>query len=365
MGKDYYGILGISKTASEAEIKKAYRKLALKYHPDKNKSTGAEEKFKELAEAYEVLSDKKKREIYDQVGEEGLKAGAGCGGPGFTQAGGQGMPGGAQYTYQFHGDPFETFKTFFQSDSGAQGIFSQMGFGGPGGGGGSHGGFGNIFDFQEMNVDQNGSGTHARANGFPGAFFQDDSKKRSSSNRSVPQDPAILTDLPCSLEEINTGCTKKMKITRTVYHNNQPMKEDKILAIDVKPGWKSGTKITYPREGDQKPGSVPADVIFVIKDKPHPLFVRDGSNLIHTAKISLRDALTCNTTVKIPTLTKSTVSLPIKDIVSPTTTKIIKGYGLPNPKDPKTKGDMHVKFDIKFPTSLTNDTKSLLRDILP
>ena len=75
MGKDYYKILGLSSSssASEEDIKKAYRKMALKFHPDKNKSAGAEEKFKEIAEAYEVLSDKKKREIYDQYGEEGLK----------------------------------------------------------------------------------------------------------------------------------------------------------------------------------------------------------------------------------------------------------------------------------------------------
>ena len=73
MGKDYYKILGITKGASDDEIKKAYRKLALKYHPDKNKTPGAEDKFKEVAEAYEVLSDKKKRDIFDQYGEEGLK----------------------------------------------------------------------------------------------------------------------------------------------------------------------------------------------------------------------------------------------------------------------------------------------------
>jgi len=76
MGKDYYKILGISKNASEDDIKKAYRKLALKYHPDKNKAAGAEERFKEVAESYEVLSDKKKRDIYDQYGEEGLKVGS-------------------------------------------------------------------------------------------------------------------------------------------------------------------------------------------------------------------------------------------------------------------------------------------------
>lgn len=73
MGKDYYKALGIVKTATDDEIKKAYRKLALKFHPDKNKAPGAEEKFKEIAEAYEVLSDKKKRDVYDKYGEEGLK----------------------------------------------------------------------------------------------------------------------------------------------------------------------------------------------------------------------------------------------------------------------------------------------------
>lgn len=74
MGKDYYCILGIEKGASDEDIKKAYRKQALKFHPDKNKSPQAEEKFKEVAEAYEVLSDPKKREIYDQFGEEGKYA---------------------------------------------------------------------------------------------------------------------------------------------------------------------------------------------------------------------------------------------------------------------------------------------------
>lgn len=77
MGKDYYRVLGITKAATDEEIKKAYRKLALRYHPDKNKAAGAEDKFKEIAEAYEVLSDKKKRDIYDKYGEDGLKGGRG------------------------------------------------------------------------------------------------------------------------------------------------------------------------------------------------------------------------------------------------------------------------------------------------
>merc|ERR1712198_729133 len=75
MGKDYYKVLGVDKSADADTLKKAYRKLALKYHPDKNKDPGAEEKFKEISEAYEVLSDKEKRSTYDQYGEEGLKGG--------------------------------------------------------------------------------------------------------------------------------------------------------------------------------------------------------------------------------------------------------------------------------------------------
>ncbi|KAJ6641818.1 DnaJ protein like 1 [Pseudolycoriella hygida] len=107
MGKDYYKILGIAKGASDDEIKKAYRKLALKYHPDKNKAASAEERFKEIAEAYEVLSDKKKRDVYDKYGEEGLNGGI----PGM----GGNQDGGQNFTYQFHGDPRATFAQFFGS----------------------------------------------------------------------------------------------------------------------------------------------------------------------------------------------------------------------------------------------------------
>jgi DnaJ-class molecular chaperone len=124
MGKDYYHILGLSKSATDDEIKKAYRKLALKYHPDKNKSPEAEEKFKLLAEAYEVLSDKKKRDIYDQFGEEGLKGGGGGSGGGF---GGGGS--GPHFTYSFHGDPRQTFAQFFGTENPFEMFFNMGGLG--------------------------------------------------------------------------------------------------------------------------------------------------------------------------------------------------------------------------------------------
>lgn len=354
MGKDYYKILGVSKSAKEEEIKKAYRKLALKYHPDKNKEKGAEEKFKELAEAYEVLSDKRKREVYDQVGEEGLKAGAGAGGH-F----GNGASTGQQFTYQFHGDPYETFKQFFQTD----GMYSSMSFGN-GRGNPMSAMFG---DFEEMDTDQ-GRGNHmgfGGVNGFPGgAFFSNGQTNRAP--KKCRQDPPIERELLVSLEEVLKGCTKKMKITRRVMQSNGQMyKEDKILTIDVKPGWKSGTKITFNQEGDQSPNALPADVIFIIKDKPHPYFKRDGSDIKYTAKISLKEALAGGSVVRVPTLEGEPVTLAIRDIVKPTTQKRLSGRGLPMPKEPSKRGDLVIQFDIQFPTTLPEGTKQILSDILP
>ena len=114
MGKDYYATLGIAKGATPEEIKKAYRKMALKYHPDKNKEAGAEEKFKDISEAYEVLSDEKKRSVYDKYGEEGLKGGASGGSTHFE------FPEGFTH-FNFHNDPRQTFRNFFGEDD----IFSK------------------------------------------------------------------------------------------------------------------------------------------------------------------------------------------------------------------------------------------------
>lgn len=116
MGKDYYKILGVSRDSTDDQIKKGYRKMALKYHPDKNKAPDAVEKFKEIAEAFEVLKDKDKRAIYDKYGEEGLK-----GHPSFGGCAGQGMPAGFT-TFTFGGDPFKTFKDFFGDEDPFKGV---------------------------------------------------------------------------------------------------------------------------------------------------------------------------------------------------------------------------------------------------
>jgi DnaJ-class molecular chaperone len=289
MGKDYYKTLNLVKGASDDDIKKAYRKLALKYHPDKNKEPGAEEKFKEVAEAYEILSDPKKKEIYDKYGEEGLKMGSNGGsagtagfGPG---AGGGGGPGGFSYTWS--GDPNETFRMFFGNSNPFAAFFDESGAddsesGVPGG----FGGFPGMFRFTSGNF---GPQMHQQMGGGGGGAGIGSGNNVSSKKKS--QDPPIYHDLFVSLEDIASGTTKKMKISRKVLgsDNRTTHVEDKVLTIDIKPGWKAGTKITFPREGDQSPNTVPADIVFIIKDKPHQFFKRDGCDLVFTARISLRE----------------------------------------------------------------------------
>lgn len=321
MGKDYYAILNIPKSANDDEIKKAYRKLALKYHPDKNKSPDAEDKFKDVAEAYEVLSDKKKRDIYDQYGEEGLKGG--------TPGGGGSFQDGATF-YSFHGDPRATFAQFFGSANPFEDLFSF---------GNDSAVFTNIFD------------NTARGAG--------------SSPRATQDDP-IMHDLYIPLEDILTGCTKTMKITRKVLKNNGKLqKEDKMLTVNVKPGWKSGTKITFPKEGDQGVHKVPADVVFVIKDKPHPVFKREGSDIRYTAKVTLKDAL-CGCVVTVPLLGGGQTRLNMtEEVIKPDKVKIISGQGLPYPKEPSRRGDLIVGFNVIFPDRVTSGLKKQLAAILP
>lgn len=112
----------------------------------------------------------------------------------------------------------------------------------------------------------------------------------SKSREFQQQDSAVEHDLYVSLEDIDKGCTKKMKISRNVIvSDGTRKKEDKVLTIVVKAGWKAGTKITFPREGDQTTGKIPADIVFIIRDKPHPTFKRENCDIRYTAKVALRD----------------------------------------------------------------------------
>ncbi|NXO51002.1 DNJB5 protein, partial [Aramus guarauna] len=345
MGKDYYKILGIQSGVNEDEIKKAYRKMALKYHPDKNKDPNAEEKFKEIAEAYDVLSDPKKRAVYDQYGEEGLKTGGGSsGGSGNT------------FHYTFHGDPHATFASFFGGSNPFDIFFTS-----------SRSRVFNGFDKEDMDIDDDDDpfSTFSRF-GFNGINRVHRRHQESLHMRRKVQDPPVIHELKVSLEEIYHGSTKRMKITRRRLNaDGRTMRtEDKILNIVIKRGWKEGTKITFPKEGDATPDNIPADIIFILKDKPHSHFERDGMNVVYTANISLREAL-CGCTVNIPTIDGRVIPLPCNDIIKPGTVKRLCGEGLPFPKAPSQRGDLIVEFKICFPDRIAPQTRQILKQHLP
>ncbi|KAG0199622.1 hypothetical protein BGX28_007127 [Mortierella sp. GBA30] len=376
MGKDYYNILGVSKDADEDQIKKAYRKLALKFHPDKNSAPDAQKKFHDISEAYEVLSDKNKRAVFDQFGEEGLKGGAsagpgGPGGAGGFPGGFGGFPGGGGTTFSFTSgapgggmgggftptDAEDIFRRFFSSSFGGGGGFGDEDMGGfgssgfrtstggmPGGMGGMPGGMPGGF----------GGGGRSRA-----------SHQQQQQQSSAPEKPpALVRPLPVSLEDLAKGVTKKLKVTRKV-QDGSGRSTDKILTVDVKAGWKAGTKIRFPNEGDEFPNGATQDIEFVLEEKPHPVFSRRGDDLIVELELTLLEALTgFSKTVK----TIDGKTLPISSsgarVIQPGQEDRFPDEGMPISKKPGQKGDFIVKFKVKFPTQLTPTQKEGLRKIL-
>ncbi|KAK9285408.1 hypothetical protein L1049_024600 [Liquidambar formosana] len=347
MGVDYYKILQVDRNANDEELKKAYRKLAMKWHPDKNPNNKkeAEAKFKEISEAYEVLSDPQKRAVYDQYGEEGLK--------GQVPPPGAGGPGG--HSFFSTGDGPTVFRF---NPRNADDIFAEF--------------FGFSSPFGGMGGSRSGGGGMRGGSMFSSGIFGDDlfgsfgeGEGGGSMNQPLRKAPPIENVLPCTLEELYKGTTKKMKISREIMDiSGKTMMVEEILTIEIKPGWKKGTKITFPEKGNEQPGIIPADIVFIIDEKPHPVFKREGNDLVVTQKISSVEALT-GYTVRLTTLDGRNLTIPINNVIHPEYEEVVPREGMPIPKDPTKKGNLRIKFNIKFPTRLTAEQKAGIKKFLP
>ena len=359
-----YDALSISPTVQQDDIKKAYRKAALKWHPDKNKDNpAAAEKFKEVSQAYEILSDPEKRSIYDQYGLEFVLRGGQMPPPGSEDAGAggnpfaSGMPGGFGNFGGMGGVPGGTRSFHFST-----------------GGGGGRGGF-NFSDANDIFAQfmrSQGGGMGGMGNDEDdlmsqfGAGLGGSRAGHRSSKRSQPpvEVTTVERNLPVTLEQLYKGGNKKIKIQRkTLDPGTGKLKpEDKILEIEIKPGYKAGTKINYKGIGDHEEGGQ-QNMTFIIAEKEHPVFKRVGDDLRRVIEISLKEALT-GWRKTIETIDGRQISVTGGVPTQPGAEIRYPDQGMPKSKKPGERGDMIVEVKVRFPTSLTTEQRTKLSEIL-
>lgn len=274
---DYYSTLGVKKTASSDEIKKAYRSMAMKYHPDRG---GDEKKFKEIEEAYRTLSDPQKKQMFDM----GMDPNS------------QHRPNGSwnQNGFEFH------FGSGNMDD-----IFNQFGFG-----------FG---------------------------------------HRPQRKNRSISINVEISLEDVLNG--------RDISAEISTGGKSKMINITIPPGLESGQQIRYQGIGDDSiPGIPPGDLIVHVTVRPHPVFKRDGTNILVEKYISIIDAIT-GSTISIETLDKKTLNITVPKGTQPDTILSCRAEGLPNSRT-KARGNLFIKIKVSIPSDLEQSKINELKKIL-
>jgi curved DNA-binding protein len=311
--RDYYEILGIKKGATDDEIKKAYRKQAMKYHPDKNSGNKkAEEQFKEINEAYAVLSDKDKKKEYDTYGHAGFRQR-------FSQE-----------------DIFRGFD--FRQNFGEFGLGADL--------------FNRIFGGGVRSTGRHNAGAQGRSFGFQDIFT--DANGFESLRRQPSKGQDLVSDLEVTLEDVAKGGQKRILL--------QHKGTRESIDIRIPKGIENGKKLRIPGKGLQDPhGGPPGELYCRVHVKDHPTFSREGENLIIEKEIPISEAV-LGTELTIPTIDEKTLKVKVPPGTQCNAKIRIPGHGLPR-FNGHGKGNQYVKIKIAIPKKLNKKQKELLKEM--
>jgi len=325
-----YETLGVDKSADAKDIKKAYRKLAVKHHPDKG---GDEQKFQEISAAYEVLSDAEKRQKYDKFGLDGLEEGGGGGG------------------------------------RSADDIFSMFFGGGAGGGGGRRG-------------PRKGESINHPIKVSLEDLYNGKTVKLAINRQVIIGEATMCSScegqgIVVELRQIALGMVQQVqkRCPRcTDGYECKTRKERKVLEVHVEKGMKNGQKVSFRGMADEKPNMEPGDINFIVQEKEHDVFKRKGADLLITKTLSLNEAL-CGFEFEITHLDKREIVIKSTpgEIIKPEThggqpyVKIVSNEGMPSKGNPFVKGDLYVLFRVEFPVDgeLDTETVATIKKALP
>ncbi|KAG5190573.1 heat shock protein 40 [Tribonema minus] len=340
--RDFYAILGLKKTASDSEIKKAYRQLSLKYHPDKNKSEDAATHFAEVASAYEVLSDPDKRSTYDNYGEEGLKQ--------QEQQRGSGGRGDAWDNFfgDFGGFPGQRARDEVPRTA-------------------------NVEVPLRVSLRQLYSG-----DAFEASFVRQVMCLRAAEcEKRCPE--CMGPGVAMRTQKIAPGFVQQIQMRddrcvargkcwnkRCTACPNGPTEPESVpLTVEVQKGMQDGEHIVFEESADEAAGHKPGDLVLTIDTLPHAEFARHGDDLFMEMDIDLLDALVGFET-GFAHLDGRRVPVKQTGVTAPGTTRVLSGEGMPrrNPRGQGSHGDLTIRFNVVFPKHLSPDQQRSIREVL-
>lgn len=354
---DYYELLGVQKTVTAEELKKAYRKKAVQFHPDKNPGNKeSEEMFKKVSHAYEILSDADKRAAYDRYGAAAFE-GAGAGAP-------RGPGGGG-----FH-DPFDIFREVFgQQGGGGGGIFEEMFSGRGGGGDGARDGADLRYDL-EITLEEAARGVEKEI-----SFRKNVTCERCDGNGAEPGSKRVTCPTCRGAGQIRrsggiitftqtcptcAGAGKKIEKPCTACHGEGRVPKTTKLNVRIPPGVDTGSRLRSSGNGEAgMAGGNAGDLYIVLSVKEHELFERQGEDLFCEIPIKFTLA-TLGGTIEVPTLSGK-ASLKIPTATQSGTTFRLRGKGMPSLRG-GTQGDQLVRVHVEVPTTLSTEQKRILEE---